>query len=99
MRSAFTDSLLQRTPGFLGRLTAMWSRVSVRRRERSLRVCETVSLGDKRFVAVLQFERQRFLIGITAQSVSLLHRLGAPGRPAAIPASGPGQDELRGDQP
>jgi flagellar biogenesis protein FliO len=40
-----------------------------------LRVCESVSLGEKRFVALIQVDDQRFLIGGSAASVSLLSRL------------------------
>jgi flagellar biogenesis protein FliO len=49
--------------------------VKMRRRERSLRVCETLSLGERRFLIVVQFEQRRFLIGATSQSISLLQRL------------------------
>jgi flagellar biogenesis protein FliO len=98
------DSPLHGTPALLARLRSLWSRVTFRRRQRSLRVCETVSLGDKRLVAVLEFERQRFLIGVTSQSVSLLHvpmprSLGALGLPATFPATGATGDETCGDQP
>ena len=50
-------------------------RVKVRQAHKSLRVCENVSLGDKRFVAVVQVDDERFLIGGSAGSVSLLSRL------------------------
>lgn len=43
--------------------------------ERKLRLCESVSLGDKRFAAVLEYEGHRFLIGGAAQSVQLLTAL------------------------
>lgn len=42
---------------------------------KSLRVSETVSLGEKRFVAVVQVDGQKFLIGGSASSVSLLAEL------------------------
>ena len=48
-----------------------WSR----KPERLLRICEKVSLGERSSVAVLQFEQQRFLIGITGNSMSLLAKL------------------------
>jgi flagellar biogenesis protein FliO len=48
----------------------------VRRAPRQLRLCESVSLGEKRVVAVIQYQTQRFLIGGGAHSVSLLARLG-----------------------
>ncbi|HEY7098549.1 MAG TPA: flagellar biosynthetic protein FliO [Terriglobales bacterium] len=47
------------------------------RRTRQLRLCETLALGEKRFVAVVQFERQRFLIGGTSTGVALLSELPA----------------------
>lgn len=42
---------------------------------RQLRVAETVSLGEKRFVAIVHVEGRRFLIGGGAAGVSLLTRL------------------------
>jgi flagellar biogenesis protein FliO len=42
---------------------------------RKLRVCETVSLGEKRFAAVLEYGGQKFLVGGAAQSVQLLTEL------------------------
>ena len=47
-----------------------------RRPERRLRVAETVALGERRFVAVVEFEKARFLVGGTSASLSLLARLG-----------------------
>jgi flagellar biogenesis protein FliO len=44
-------------------------------RERQLKLRETLPLGEKRFLAVVEFERQRFLIGGAANSVSLLTEL------------------------
>jgi flagellar biogenesis protein FliO len=50
-----------------------------------LRLCETLSLGEKRFVAVIQFETQQFLVGGSARSVNLLARLGeSPDFPAML---------------
>jgi flagellar biogenesis protein FliO len=68
--------LQQCTLRFAGRARELFRAVRIRRRERTLRLCETVSLGDKRFVAVVQFERRRFLLGVTPQTVSLLQGLG-----------------------
>lgn len=42
---------------------------------RKLAVRESAALGDRRFVSVIQFERQRFLIGCSHSSVRLLTRL------------------------
>lgn len=60
---------------FFAPFLAVLRTVSIHRRERSLRLCETLPLGEKRLLAVVQFDRQRFLIGATGQSISLLQRL------------------------
>ncbi len=51
-----------------------------KRRQRQLAskrlgLCETVSLGEKRFVAIIEVDRQQFLVGGAAGSVSMLARL------------------------
>lgn len=67
-------------PAFMQRLftaarahSPAWQRL--RHKERKLRVAETVGLGERRFVAVLEYEDQRFLVGGTANSLALLARL------------------------
>jgi len=45
------------------------------RKTRRLRVCETLSLGERRFLAVIEFDRQEFLVGGTGTSLELLARL------------------------
>jgi hypothetical protein len=44
-------------------------------KRKTLSVRETAALGDRRFVSVIQFECQRFLIGCSPTSVTLLSRL------------------------
>jgi len=56
------------------------------RPQRRLRLRETLSLGEKRFVAVVAVERQEFLVGGTGNSISLLaclpsEPLSAEGKP------------------
>jgi flagellar biogenesis protein FliO len=55
--------------------------VKIQRRERSMRLCETLPLGEKRFLAIVQIEQQRFLIAATNQSISLLHCLDGSSQP------------------
>jgi flagellar biogenesis protein FliO len=62
-----------------------------RRSVRRLRLSETLSLGEKRFLAVVQFQQQEFLVGGTGNSIALLARLNAPG---ATPDS---HDEMQED--
>jgi flagellar biogenesis protein FliO len=63
----------------LAGLTRAWRWVQARskttRRSRKLRVCESAQLGEKRFVALIQADGQRFLIGGTSTSISLLATL------------------------
>lgn len=56
----------------------VWWRFMVSRaapRRKSLSVRETAALGDRRFVCVIQFESQRFLIGSSPSAVTLLAQL------------------------
>ena len=78
MESAPEPELLRKTMR-----TSMWARlrtllagVSVHRRPRRLYLCESLSLGEKRLVAVVQFEEQRFLVAATSHHISLLQSLG-----------------------
>jgi flagellar biogenesis protein FliO len=53
-----------------------WARRMVRaRKPHRLKICETLSLGERRFVAVIQVDRQEFLVGGTGQSLNLLARV------------------------
>lgn len=65
---------------FLQGLRKVMHRIRIQRRERSLRVNETLALGEKRSLLVVEFESRRYLIGATAQSISLLERLDGFGR-------------------
>jgi flagellar biogenesis protein FliO len=63
-------------------LATLWSlvrrafaTVRIQRRERSLRLCESLALGEKRFIAVVEFEEQRFLVAATHNNISLLQTL------------------------
>jgi len=42
---------------------------------RQLRLSETLALGERRFVAVIEFERQKYLIAGTGNSVGMLTAL------------------------
>jgi flagellar biogenesis protein FliO len=44
---------------------------------RRLRVAETVSLGEKRFVSILQVDGEQFLVGGSSSNVVLLAKLEA----------------------
>lgn len=61
------------------RLRAGWrflaGRVGIDRKRGMLAVRETVALGDRRFVLVIQAGSQRFLVGSSPSSVTLLSQL------------------------
>jgi len=60
-------------------MTQGWSwmqqKMRASRGKKRLRVCESVSLGEKRFVAVIQIDGEQFLVGGSASSVSTLAHL------------------------
>jgi flagellar biogenesis protein FliO len=61
----------------LGVLRILW-RAVIRRsagKHKVLAVRETAAIGDRRFVSVIQFEGQRFLIGSSPSSITLLAEL------------------------
>jgi flagellar biogenesis protein FliO len=49
--------------------------VKVSGKPKLLRLCETLPLGDRRALMIVQIERRRFLIAATSQSITLLQRL------------------------
>ncbi|HXP81331.1 MAG TPA: flagellar biosynthetic protein FliO [Verrucomicrobiae bacterium] len=57
---------------FLNRIASL---ASAHRRERRLRLCEMLSLGEKRFIAVVEYGQEKFLLAGTPQNISLLRRL------------------------
>jgi hypothetical protein len=54
------------------RRIALWAHPEPRR----LRLCESLPLGERRFVAVIEFEKARYLVGGTPASLALLAQLG-----------------------
>jgi flagellar biogenesis protein FliO len=64
------------------RLVGLWEhfRRLGRRTPKTLRLCESLPLGERRFVAVVEFEKTRFLVGGTSSSLVLLSRLGTADR-------------------
>lgn len=83
-------SYLGRTLRWLAALPRGWRS----RSQPQLRLRETLALGERRFVAVIEFERQKFLIGGTGSSVAMLTALPpaemeSSQRPKPWPQSGP----------
>jgi len=66
-------------PELWRRARACWRRILelTRRPPRRLRLCEQLPLGERRFVAVIEYEQARFLVGGTPASLVLLAQLPA----------------------
>jgi flagellar biogenesis protein FliO len=60
---ALCEALNQLTPFFSFRRS---------RPQRQLRLCENLQLGDRRFLGVIEFGQQKFLVGGTASSLAML---------------------------
>ncbi len=70
------------------------SRRMVRAREpKRLRLCETLSLGSRGYVAVVRYRDQQFLVGGTGSSIALLAELSTPSSSAPKAASAPNSGE------
>ncbi len=54
-----------------------WARrvVSAHQSRKRLRLCESISLGEKRFIAIVQVDGEQFLVGGAADSLNVLARL------------------------
>jgi flagellar biogenesis protein FliO len=73
-RKIISGAWWSRTRSVLGRMTRMAGR------PRRLHLEESLPLGERRFVAVIEFEQSRFLIGGTPSSLVLLAHLREPGQ-------------------
>lgn len=71
LRSAANHLRLATTSGWRWLQQSRMSRSATRR----LRVAETISLGEKRFVSILQVDDAQFLIGSSGLGVQLLAQL------------------------
>lgn len=66
-------------------LWSSWRRWQARP-PRQLRLCETLALGDRRFLVVVEFGRQKLLIGSTSNALALLAELQDASAASAAPA-------------
>ena len=74
---------------FTAGLRRLLAGAAPRRRERTLHLRESLSLGEKRFLAVVQVERQQFLVGGSGSSISLLTQLPSIPPPDELPPGSP----------
>jgi flagellar biogenesis protein FliO len=83
---------------FLSSVQRVLRSIHFQRRKRRMSLCETLPLGDKRFLAIVEVESQRLLIAATNQSIALLQRLDASNVASTAEASPPSralEKELR----
>jgi len=73
--NAITRQLQRPAPGLIQRAWHWVNRKYIQTGTKRLRVAETVSLGEKRFVALVHVEDCEFLIGGGASGISLLTQL------------------------
>jgi len=73
--NSFDLQMKDRVAQFFEKVWKLVCKVKVRRRKHVLQLCETLSLGEKRMLAIIQCEEHRLLIGATGDSISLLLRL------------------------
>jgi flagellar biogenesis protein FliO len=71
----------------IGRWLAAFFERARRGRPRQLRLCESLPLGERRFVAVVEFEQQKFLIGGSGGSLCLLTVLPPTGEAIKLPSA------------
>ena len=77
-----------RKSGLLSRAWSWFTRNRAFGAEKQMRILETLSLGEKRFVALLNVEGRKFLVGGGASGVSLITPLDpAPGSDATASIS------------
>jgi flagellar biogenesis protein FliO len=67
----------------LGTILRQIQTLARRRQGNVMRLCETLSLGDRRFLAVVVVEEQRYLVGGAGNSIALLAQLPGCAAPAA----------------
>lgn len=52
--------------------------IRCKRKDRAMQLCETLSLGDRRFLALVRVGEQKFLVGTAGNSISMLAQLSSP---------------------
>jgi flagellar biogenesis protein FliO len=73
--SARSNSLLGKILARAAQMMRFGQRITATRRDRKMRLCETLSLGERRFLALVLVEQQKFLVGGSGNSIALLARL------------------------
>jgi hypothetical protein len=54
------------------RAATFWKSVKIRRRTHSLHLEETLALGERRMLAIVEWKGEKLLLGVTPQQITLL---------------------------
>ena len=81
MAATITEALRKANGSQPSAWSAAWSllkrtasKVGIGKAAHTLRLGETLSLGDRRFLAVVNWEQDTLLVGVTSQNVTLVAR-------------------------
>jgi len=73
------ETAIGTTAGSVRRWAAHWeavlrllSRFKIRRKAQALRLSETLALGDRRMLAIVEWRGQTLLLGVTPEQITLL---------------------------
>ena len=61
---------------FVETLAGYWRQVRIRRKPHTLRLEETLALGEKRLLAIVEWKGEKLLLGVTPQRITLLETQG-----------------------
>jgi flagellar biogenesis protein FliO len=56
------------------RAALLWKSVKIRRKTHALRLEETLALGDRRMLAIVEWKGEKLLLGVTTQQITLLEQ-------------------------
>ncbi|HET7108465.1 MAG TPA: flagellar biosynthetic protein FliO [Candidatus Acidoferrum sp.] len=57
--------------------SGLWKNVNIRRKRRVLHLEETLALGERRMLAIVEWKGEKLLLGVTPQQITLLEPRGA----------------------
>lgn len=72
-------NLLEALVSALHQFAGAAKNLRTRKNPRSMRLCETLSLGDRRVLALVMVENEKLLVGTAGSSMTLLARFPAQG--------------------
>jgi flagellar biogenesis protein FliO len=53
-------------------VTASLGRISVKKKKRQLHIAETLQLGEKRYLTIVEWQGRKLLLGVTPHTIALL---------------------------